>query len=229
MDTAIAKFPHSSDQWDVMAWEATSLDLLQTAGIKVPQRRLTRVGERHVLILDRFDRAGHGRRVGYISALTALAASDGEHHDYADIAGVIRDFCLSPKNDHYELFDRVVASVALGNTDDHLRNHGFHADRGFWTLSPALDVNPTPDLWRVRSTSIMGAEAMPDESEALLALASECNLSLMQARDRIARIAGVFAGWQKAARRNRIREQEITMMAESIGPRLEALDSLARG
>lgn len=29
---AIAKFPHSGDQWDVMAWEATALDLLEKAG-----------------------------------------------------------------------------------------------------------------------------------------------------------------------------------------------------
>ncbi|SPT52849.1 HipA-like C-terminal domain [Actinomyces bovis] len=26
-----------------------------------------------------------------------------------------------------EVFDRVIASVALGNTDDHLRKHGFFA------------------------------------------------------------------------------------------------------
>lgn len=52
---AIAKFPHGSDQWDVMAWEATALDLMEGAGIRTPQRRLTRVGGRSVLILRRFD------------------------------------------------------------------------------------------------------------------------------------------------------------------------------
>lgn len=225
---AIAKFPHSSDRWDIMAWEATALDLLQAAGIKVPQRRLTRVGERSVLILRRFDRTDQEHRVGYISAMTALGASDGDHRDYADMAGAVRDLSRSPKSDHHELFDRVVTSVALGNTDDHLRNHGFLADRGSWTLSPAFDVNPTPDLWRARATSIMGAETLPDEAEALLALANECSLSREQARDRIKRITSVFTGWRAAARRNRIREQEITMMAESIGPRLETVDATGR-
>ncbi|MBW3085904.1 hypothetical protein KEM60_02115 [Austwickia sp. TVS 96-490-7B] len=202
---AIAKFPHSNDQWDVMAWEATVLDLLQAAGMKTPQRVLTQVGERNVLVLRRFDRTDHKHRVGYISAMTALGASDGDHRDDADIAGAIRDLSRSPKMDHHELFDRVVASVARGNTDDHLRNHGFLADRGSWTLCPAFDVNPTPDPWRARATSIMGAEAMPDEVEALLVLADECSLSREQACSRIQRMASVFADWRVAARRNQIR------------------------
>ena len=224
---AIAKFPHSSDRWDVMAWEATALDLLEAAGIRVPQRRLARVGERSVLILRRFDRTGDGHRIGYISAMTALSASDGEHRDYAEVAESMRDLSLSPKADHHELFDRVVASVALGNTDDHLRNHGFLADRGSWTLSPVFDVNPQPDPHRSRSTSIMGADAPPDEAEALLALAEECSLSPAQARERSIRVAGAVAGWRDAARRNGVREQEITMMAESIEMRLDAVIATA--
>lgn len=224
---AIAKFPHSSDRWDVMAWEATALDLLEAAGIRVPRRRLAQVGERSVLILRRFDRTGEGHRVGYISAMTALSAADGEHRDYAEIAEAMRDLSLSPRADHQELFDRVVASVALGNTDDHLRNHGFLADRGSWTLSPVFDVNPSPDPWRARSTSIMGADAPPDEAEALLALAEECSLSPAQARERIIRVAGAVAGWRDAARRNGVREQEITMMADSIVLRSDAVIATA--
>jgi serine/threonine-protein kinase HipA len=224
---AIAKFPHSSDRWDVMAWEATALDLLEAAGIKTPQRRLARVGERSVLILRRFDRADDGRRIGYISAMTALSAADGEHRDYAEIAEAMRDLSLSPRADHHELFDRVVAGVALGNTDDHLRNHGFLSNRGSWTLSPVFDVNPNLDPQRARSTSIMGADAPPDEAEALLPLAEECGLSPAQARERIARVAGAVAGWRDAARRNGVREQEITMMADSIVPRLDTVIATA--
>lgn len=119
---AIAKFPHAGDSWDVMAWEATSLDLMEEAGIRTPRRRLTRVGDRSVLILRRFDRTSTGARIGYISAMTAVGSSDGEQRDYADIAEAMRDLSRSPRQDHRELYDRVVAGVALGNTDDHLRN-----------------------------------------------------------------------------------------------------------
>lgn len=220
---AIAKFPHGSDRWDVMAWEATAHDLMEAAGMRVPRRRLTRVGGRSVLILRRFDRADEGRRIGYISAMTALGSTDGEHRDYADIAEAIRDLSLSPRADHHELFDRVVVSVALGNTDDHLRNHGFLADRGSWTLSPAFDVNPTPDPWRARSTSVMGADARPDEAEALLAFAGECSLNTASARERMGRVTTAMNSWRDAARSNGVRAQEISMMAESIQPRLDAV------
>lgn len=121
----------------------------------------------------------------------------------------------------------LAASVALGNTDDHLRNHAFLTDRGWWALSPVFDVKPNPAPWRARSTSIMGADALPDEADALLALAEECSLSPTQARTRIASVADALAGWKHAAVRNNIRERGLSMMAESIQPRLEALSVTA--
>lgn len=220
---AIAKFPHGGDQWDVVAWEATALDLMERAGIRTPQRRLTRVGGRSVLILRRFDRNSGGDRVGYISAMTATGSVDGEQRDYADVAEAMRDLSRSPRADHHELFDRVVASVALGNTDDHLRNHGFLAERGSWTLSPVFDVNPNPDPWGVRSTTIMGADAPPDEVEGMLSLAEDCSLTGEQARERMRRIAGALSGWRDAARRNRLGEHEISLLAASIEPRLQGV------
>lgn len=220
---AIAKFPHGSDSWDVMAWEATALDLLQRAGIRVSQHRLARVGDRGVLILRRFDRSPTGDRIGYISAKTATGAADGEQRDYADIADAVRDLSLSPKRDLEELFRRVAASVALGNTDDHLRNHGFLADRGSWSLSPAFDVNPTPDLARARSTSIMGADGFPDEVEALFAFASECGLNKSQTFEQLGAVADGFEDWQQLARENGVSAREIVMMAESLERRRRAI------
>ena len=39
-----------------------------------------------------------------------------------------------------ELYKRVVFNVAINNTDDHLRNHGFIFNKNGWTLSPAFDL-----------------------------------------------------------------------------------------
>lgn len=225
---AIAKFPHPGDAWDVMAWEATALDLLESAGIRSPHRRPTRVGKRSVLILRRFDRSSAGDRIGYLSALSATGSADGEQRDYADIAEAMRDLSRSLRQDHQQLFDRVVAGVVLGNTDDHLRNHGFLADHGFWTLSPVFDVNPNPDLWRSRSTSIAGADTYPDEIDGLLALAPDCGLTVPQAREAMSRIASTLARWPDQARQHQIPEREITMMAESIEPRRRAVGEAAR-
>jgi serine/threonine-protein kinase HipA len=220
---AIAKFPHASDQWDVMAWEATALDLLENAEIRTPTHRLVKVNDRSVLLGRRFDRNVTGGRVGYISAMTATSANDGDRRDYTDIVEAIRDISVSSHADQRELYDRVTASVALGNTDDHLRNHGFLADGNQWTLSPVFDVNPNPDLSKPRATSIADADVASDETEGLLALADDAGIGLAEARERIAHVAAALAGWRDHARHHGASEREITMMSDSITPRLEAV------
>lgn len=49
-----------------------------------------------------------------------------------------------PARDLEQLWRRIVFSVFISNTDDHLRNHGFLLDDNGWTLSPAYDLNPVP-------------------------------------------------------------------------------------
>jgi len=45
----------------------------------------------------------------------------------------------------HELWGRMAFSRLVGNTDDHLRNHGFLLTKDGWRLSPMFDVNPNPD------------------------------------------------------------------------------------
>ena len=40
------------------------------------------------------------------------------------------------------MWKRIVFSIAVSNTDDHLRNHAFIMDNRGWRLSPMYDVNP---------------------------------------------------------------------------------------
>jgi len=83
---AIAKFPSpANDEWDVMRWEAVALALAREAGILVPHSTLHLIDGKVVLIVDRFDRRG-GQRVGYVSAMTMLEATDGDEGCYLDIA-----------------------------------------------------------------------------------------------------------------------------------------------
>lgn len=42
-----------------------------------------------------------------------------------------------------QLWRRIVFNIAVSNTDDHLRNHGFLLTKKGWRLSPAYDLNPT--------------------------------------------------------------------------------------
>lgn len=141
----IAKFPKpdESSLEDVCAWEKTSLDLAGMVGIRVPRSRLLRIANRSVLLVERFDRKGRVR-MPYLSGMTAVQGRDGESYSYLDLVTFIEEFGCSPDGDIRELWRRVLFSCAIGNVDDHMRNHGFLREGCGWRLSPLFDVNPTP-------------------------------------------------------------------------------------
>lgn len=144
-DLWLAKFPKPvGDEWNVMAWEGAMLDAMGAVGIDVPPHETKRIAvggiERTVLFLKRFDRREDDIRVPYISAMTALEATDGEGGDWLDVV----DFAQVSGSDTTELWRRAVFGALIGNLDDHLRNHGFLRWGADWRPSPAFDVNPEP-------------------------------------------------------------------------------------
>lgn len=204
----IAKFPHHSDEWDVMAWEMTALDLAEACGIQTPSRRLLDVTGKSVLLLERFDRDG-AHRLPFISAMTLIQGRDGETRDYIEIAEALTDSGSNVRNDLVELWRRIAFSIAINNTDDHLRNHGFLRQRSGWSLSPIFDVNPNPDITATRSTSI-NFESNPDQTLAALFEAAPI---FGVSRDRTSEIwdqvrTGVN-GWKDAAIANNVSDSDI--------------------
>lgn len=218
----IAKFPHHEDAWDVMAWEATALDLAAAAGVRVARHRLVRVDNRHALLLDRFDRDENAHRIGYASAMTMLEHRDGEHADYLDIAERLAEISARATDDALQLFRRVAVSVGLNNTDDHLRNHGFLRVRGGWTLSPAFDVNPNPDP-ELRQTTIAGADLPADEGDGLIELARACRLPPAEARAVLADVADALARWREVATGNDVPQSQLVRFEDSFTAGLRTL------
>lgn len=219
----IAKFPHRDDEWDVMAWEATALDLAELAGVRVPRRRLVTIGDRHVLVVERFDRTPAGSRVGYLSAMSLLGARDGDERDYADIAEALQDAGSEVRDDLTQLFRRVVFSVAVHNTDDHLRNLGLLRGSGGWTLSPAFDVNPDPDPGKDRVTAICGAVGPDDEVDGLRALATACRVGTGEAARIVREIGEAVSTWRDVAARNGLDSGDVRGFATSFESTLSRL------
>jgi len=141
---AIAKFPRRDDETATVLWEAVALRLAEKASISVPSWRLERPAETPVLVLRRFDREG-GRRIPFLSALSMLGARGGEARSYLDIADALRRYGAAMHEDQVQLWRRIVFSILISNTDDHLRNHAFlYIGQDGWRLSPAYDMNPVP-------------------------------------------------------------------------------------
>ena len=144
----IAKFPSRNDDIDVGAWEKVVHDLARLCFLDVPESKLEKFSNLgSTFLVKRFDRIG-SRRIHFASAMTMLNKVDGASSDdgvsYLDILSFIKSNGSSPKKDAAELWKRIVFNMAVSNTDDHLRNHGFILSASGWRLSPLYDVNPVP-------------------------------------------------------------------------------------
>lgn len=144
----IAKFPSRHDEGNSGAWEKVVHDLAGMCGLNVPEARLeTFSKEGSTFLVKRFDRDGN-KRIHFASAMTLLGKTDGasgsDGSGYLDMASFIRKNGASPRQDLKELWKRIVFNMAVSNTDDHLRNHGFILTKTGWRLSPLYDVNPIP-------------------------------------------------------------------------------------
>jgi serine/threonine-protein kinase HipA len=142
----IAKFPSVRDGVDIGGWEMVVNILAKKAGLTIADGQVKKYNSKdHCFLSKRFDRTPDGGRIHFASAMTLLGRSDGEAGtSYLDLAGFIIRQGSNADRDLEELWRRIVFYIAVKNTDDHLRNHGFLLHDGGWALSPAFDINPIP-------------------------------------------------------------------------------------
>ncbi len=166
-DLWIAKFPSKQDTENAGAWEMVAHDLAKMCHLNAAEAQalsLTREGT--TFLVKRFDRIGKSR-IHMASAMTMLGKTDKDNDaSYLDIADWLTAHSANAASDLKELWCRIVFNIAISNTDDHLRNHGFLLHRDGWHLSPLYDVNPNPYGSNL-SLSITEADSTLDMSLAL--------------------------------------------------------------
>ena len=142
----IAKFPSKHDDFNSGAWEMVAHELAAMFGLNVPEAKIEKFSKLGTTFLvKRFDRKG-SQRVHFSSAMTMLGKKDGadmaDGSSYLEIVSFLKANGVRPQADLVELWKRIVLSMAVSNTDDHFRNHGFILSEDGWELSPLYDVNP---------------------------------------------------------------------------------------
>lgn len=208
-DLWIAKFPSREDRRDVGAWERLLYALAADCGIELAECALHRFnGPYHTFCVRRFDRTAHGRRC-FVSALTLLDRRDGEGGSYLEMAEFIQNAGARDgiAADLEQLFLRVLFNVLVGNTDDHLRNHGFIRHATGWRLAPAYDLNPNPAR-RSHALRLDESGDLPD-LDAVVATAPYYRLKPAVARRMLDRARRTTSAWRKRARAMRIPAAEI--------------------
>ena len=143
----IAKFPSGNDNKDIGAWEMVVYELAKKAGLDIAEGKAQKFsGHHHTYLSKRFDRTKSGERIHFASAMTLLGYTEGtdfhEGASYLELAEFLMKNGASVDRDLEEVWRRIVFSICVKNTDDHLRNHGFLLTENGWTLSPAFDINP---------------------------------------------------------------------------------------
>lgn len=145
----IAKFPSKNDTIDKAAWEYLAYLLATKAGINMAPCRIEKIaGNYNTFFTKRFDRE-KGERIHFASAMTMTGNNEDTIRDntasYLDLAEFISNYGANVEENLHQLWRRIIFNIAISNTDDHLRNHGFILTDEGWILSPAYDLNPSID------------------------------------------------------------------------------------
>ena len=212
----IGKFPARDDDRDVGAWEFVTHQMAQRAGIDVPDAKLLRLGgDFHTFCVQRFDRVS-GRRRFFASAMTLLRKEQSEGTSYLELAQFLRTRgdASAVQSDLIQLFKRVVFNVAVGNRDDHLRNHGFVLSTTGWRLAPAFDVNPNIDKAE-HVLNIDDQDNRPD-LQTVLSTAAFYGLSMPQARQIVNEVLSAVDPWRDIANQARISRADIELTAAAF-------------
>lgn len=198
----IAKFTSRNDQRAVARAEVATLKLAAKCGLRVPEARLELArSDSPVALIRRFDRRGDDR-IPYMSARTALDWKGSEGRFYTHIADVIREISSRPRDDLHELWRRIIFTILVSNTDDHLNNHGFiYVGQNRWRLSPAFDINPAPTRQRMLQTGILEGEPFDASLTLALDAAGFFDIEREEAEWMASRMAiNVNGAWRKSLR-----------------------------
>jgi serine/threonine-protein kinase HipA len=213
----IAKFPSRADTRDMAAWEMLAHRLAEKCGIQLPKARLLDNGgqEQSTFLVNRFDRTAKGGRLAFVSAMTLTQRRDGDTGaSYLELVELLQRRGANTRADTHQLYRRIVFSILIHNTDDHLRNHGFFVeDRGV-RLSPAYDINPSVD----RDDLVLAINETETACDVQIARAAHkmYALSLAEADRLIAEVLTVVKTWRKEAEVLRIRKSEQDQMAPAF-------------
>ena len=215
----VAKFPSRNDDYDVSLWEHLSHLLAKKAGVIAAETSVIPTGGKyHALLSKRFDRTADGRRIHFASAMTLLGLSEGSNaqtgNGYLDIVDFILQNCCQVEGNLRQLYRRVAFNIAIGNTDDHFRNHGFLLTPRGWTLSPAYDMNPTTNEYQ---SLLITSSTNKADLGLLLEASEEYMIGKEEASKIIQDVTDAVKGWRRMAASIGIAKREMELFRNRLG------------
>lgn len=186
------------------------------AGVAVAETRVIPTNDRyHTLLSKRFDRTKEGRRRHFASAMTLLGLTDGSDattgNGYLDIVDFILQNCCDVEENLRQLYRRVAFNIAIGNSNDHFRNHGFLLTPRGWTLSPAYDLNPTLNEYQ---SLMINSSTNHADLQILFDSCEEYMIGKEEARGIIQEVVDGVKSWRTLATQLGIAKKEIDLFEQ---------------
>lgn len=216
----LAKFPSVRDQFDVVALEASAMDLAVKAGIRAATTEVIDCASKKVLLVKRFDVTGHNGRKHLVSMQTLLGAEGYYHLGYRDLADIIRRISANPDEDLDQLFRQLAFNGMIGNTDDHLKNFCMlHGEDG-WRLSPAFDLLPNVGMNRSHQLYI-GNKFEPPNRDTLIGEAKNFGIKRQQkAQHIIDEVYEAVSSWPALFIQHGVPQKDMDILSKDIAHRL---------
>lgn len=106
---------------------------------------------------------------------------------------------------------RVAFNIAIGNTDDHFRNHCFLLTPRGWTLSPAYDMNPTANEYQ---SLLITSSTNKSDLNLLLEASEEYMIGKEEASRIIQEVTAAVKGWRRLAANLGIAKREMELLEQ---------------
>tara|TARA_R110002072_G_scaffold131046_2_gene270394 strand:- start:4745 stop:5995 length:1251 start_codon:yes stop_codon:yes gene_type:complete len=211
----IAKFPSKTDTIDKAAWEFLAYRLATAAGIEMADSKTEKIsGQYHTFLTRRFDR-DNGKRIHFASAMTMTGNTEESIKEsapsYLEIVEFIENYGADVEANLHQLWRRIVFNIAISNTDDHLRNHGFILTDKGWILSPAYDLNPSIEKDGLSLNIDMDDNAL--NFDLAKSVGVYFRLSENELEAILSEVLGVVKNWESEAKRIGIKRSEVELMA----------------
>lgn len=147
--------------------------------------------------------------------MTMLGYRDGqEGASYLNIVDFLSTHGAKVNSDLEELWRRIIFSICVSNTDDHLRNHGFLLTPEGWVLSPAYDINP------VENSSGLSLNITENDNALDLELATSVapffRLSAKKSGEIMEEVCTAVSKWRSIAKKYGLSNSECDLKANAF-------------
>ena len=213
----IAKFNRDSDLVDMCRLELASMRMARDAGINVPDVHLTETDRGPVLLVERFDQSpGEQHHLVSVSSLINkfdITEIDESAMSYPGISQLGKRIGRLTSNLGKDIFRRMLFNIAIGNTDDHLRNHAFMklARDSHYGFSPGYDIVPQLSLQGSHAIAIgpFGSTPTVDNIEAA---AKRMGVDTDISHEIAGEILKVTAQWREYLAKVELGDSDLTLL-----------------